>query len=538
MIRVLGFFLFLSSLAFAQSPALVSKLYIDNDGNPSDGVELTLTSGTDSAAGLKIDPGSAAATGLQILLGDLILTNGDISSNNGVAFLQKDQNAQTYIWVMNEDGGANAHAALVLQNDLQSLTALELRSDAAAARNTDLVMNINSLADFVIYGNTTAAEVLRLTDPGVSTWSGDMNLDAELIISSGGSVSNPAIEFDGGTVPAQTGLRYSTTTGDLYFAIGGTDELWIDNTGTVYANVAFEVDDAAGAKLTGNGVEFNTAGSPIGAIQFDTTTATEEFFAMKNGGIDFANEISIDSATQTLTADNQSLTVNGTSYAILSSDSATATDRTFDLPDGLRDGQVMIIQWGSLAGELLDDTAVSGGSGFIRLEDDWVPSADEVLVLIFDGTDWIEVCRSVPVKDVAEYYISSSSGTSLTATTPALVAGTTTAGITSGSVTVSSSNRVTYTGSDDILVKVTATCAMTSSASNIVATFSIAENGTVAAKTEIDRKIGTGSDVGAIAIQGYFTASTNDYFEVWVESDTNTTLTVSKMNVTLEGISD
>lgn len=127
----------------------------------------------------------------------------------------------------------------------------------------------------------------------------------------------------------------------------------------------------------------------------------------------------------------------------------------------------------------------------------------------------------------------------ITATTYLKIAGTTTAGeaSTDFTVTTTSGGRITYDGATTKKFKVTVTFSMTSTQSNEVSRFRLATAGdattAAAQKTEIQRKLGTGSDSGAAAISGIFELATNGYVELWCTLDASTadTITVESMNM-------
>ena len=92
--------------------------------------------------------------------------------------------------------------------------------------------------------------------------------------------------------------------------------------------------------------------------------------------------------TQNLTADDTVITTTTKSFLALSSDSATATDRTFTLNAGA-EGQRLVLLWADIdAGELLD-------TGNAKLSADWTPTDNDTLSLIYDGNNWVEVARSI-----------------------------------------------------------------------------------------------------------------------------------------------
>lgn len=100
------------------------------------------------------------------------------------------------------------------------------------------------------------------------------------------------------------------------------------------------------------------------------------------------------STSVSLTADDQVVTVGFNRWIRLSSNTATAADRTFVLTQGQYAGQELVLEWTDTnAGELADDGAVDGG-GNVRLSATWTPTQYDILRLIWNGTDWIETTRS------------------------------------------------------------------------------------------------------------------------------------------------
>jgi len=106
-------------------------------------------------------------------------------------------------------------------------------------------------------------------------------------------------------------------------------------------------------------------------------------------------EVASRQSVVTLTADDQVVTVGEKSYIPLSSDNATAANRTFVLTPGLTAGQRLTLEWthATNQGELADDGSVSGG-GNVRLSAAWSPGQYDTLSLIWNGTDWLETARS------------------------------------------------------------------------------------------------------------------------------------------------
>jgi hypothetical protein len=114
--------------------------------------------------------------------------------------------------------------------------------------------------------------------------------------------------------------------------------------------------------------------------------------------------------------------------------------------------------------------------------------------------------------------------------TPAKLAG---AGVTASNIvsefTHTTPNRITYTGATTKIFTISASMTITHSASNVIQTLSFAKNGTNIANSSIRRKIGTGGDIGASSLEWTVSLATNDYIEVFCDSDTAGTSTVSEM---------
>lgn len=77
------------------------------------------------------------------------------------------------------------------------------------------------------------------------------------------------------------------------------------------------------------------------------------------------------------------------------------------------------------------------------------------------------------------------------------------------------------------------TTSMIASINNTEVTISMYKNGVYELGVSIKRKIGTGADVGAMAVIGSFTLSHTDYIEVYVESSLGGTLTFSYTDINI-----
>ncbi|KKM82023.1 hypothetical protein LCGC14_1323810, partial [marine sediment metagenome] len=109
--------------------------------------------------------------------------------------------------------------------------------------------------------------------------------------------------------------------------------------------------------------------------------------------------------------------------------------------------------------------------------------------------------------------------------------GTTGAGIFHGNFTVGSGNRITWTGKRLSNFMFTCAVSFTTDGTTQNVTLALAKNGVVAEKTEIERNISTGADVGAMYLQGAFTLDTDDYVELYGKIDASNAITITKMNM-------
>ena len=233
------------------------------------------------------------------------------------------------------------------------------------------------------YQNTGASAVL-----GASV---DVGYDNSVTLkanTSGGAV----------TLDARYGVRIkdasytSTGTTTLTDNIGYKFENQSQTSGnrTVTTIKALSLEQNSGASTTWNIFASGSADNAIaGNVRIGDTTAPGLALDVAKG---FGTR---DETVTQFTADNTTVTVGNRSYLKVSSNNATATNRTFILTQGVA-GQRLVIQnvsTGTNKVELIDDSAQSGG-GNHRLASTWASDQYDTIELIFDGTDWIEISRS------------------------------------------------------------------------------------------------------------------------------------------------
>lgn len=96
------------------------------------------------------------------------------------------------------------------------------------------------------------------------------------------------------------------------------------------------------------------------------------------------------SQTVSLTADNQVVTLTTERLVLISSDNTTATNRTFTITASSIIGHTVNLVFTSAA----STTAELQDTGIQKLSAAWTPVQYGTLMLISDGTNWIEVARS------------------------------------------------------------------------------------------------------------------------------------------------
>lgn len=148
-----------------------------------------------------------------------------------------------------------------------------------------------------------------------------------------------------------------------------------------------------------------------------------------------------------------------------------------------------------------------------------------------DGA-WVDAAAASP--DHGCMYISTPAATTIsTADTPVKVAGTHTLDM-SNNFDEPVDGRLRYTGEATKTFFVNAAISMTGGNNNTYS-FYIAKNGTVNPATQVQRKLSTGADVGALALFGCVSLATNDYIEIFVENNGDTTnMTAEHMYVSVK----
>lgn len=94
-----------------------------------------------------------------------------------------------------------------------------------------------------------------------------------------------------------------------------------------------------------------------------------------------------------------------------------------------------------------------------------------------------------------------------------------------------SSGRLTYTGTNTTTFSVSVGLSMEFSVNNTILNFAIYKNGVELPSLKMYRKLGSGSDIGGSSRCGLVSLATNDYIELFSDSDTNGDMIVTTANV-------
>ena len=96
--------------------------------------------------------------------------------------------------------------------------------------------------------------------------------------------------------------------------------------------------------------------------------------------------------------------------------------------------------------------------------------------------------------------------------------------------------RLRYTGATTAWFRVSASVSCTHTVNNTILSFSFAKNGTNDANTTVNRKVGTGGDVGGVHLETVIQLQTNDYIEVFSDADNAGTTSVTAGVITMTPI--
>ena len=120
-----------------------------------------------------------------------------------------------------------------------------------------------------------------------------------------------------------------------------------------------------------------------------------------------------------------------------------------------------------------------------------------------------------------EIYITTPAATVLSDTSTWVdVAGTYTLSANAMNWDMNTNGQLRYTGAAGRVVHIAASCSFTVAGTNDIIEIEVAKNSVNLPASRVQRKVGTGSDVGSTALHGFTTVTTNDYITVEVRNIT------------------
>ena len=93
---------------------------------------------------------------------------------------------------------------------------------------------------------------------------------------------------------------------------------------------------------------------------------------------------------------------------------------------------------------------------------------------------------------------------------------------------MNTNGQLRYTNAAARVVHIAASVSFTTGGSNEIVELAVGKNGSPITPSIVQRKVGSGSDVGAVALHAFTNVTTNDYLTIMVRNITNTS------NITLE----
>lgn len=94
-------------------------------------------------------------------------------------------------------------------------------------------------------------------------------------------------------------------------------------------------------------------------------------------------------------ADNFGVAIGSRTYVRISSNSGTANQRTLIFGIGAVVGQVVFVEFVGINSVEIGDNSLLTGGGNLRLSANFNMTQHDILALLWNGTDWIQLYRSV-----------------------------------------------------------------------------------------------------------------------------------------------
>ena len=256
---------------------------------------------------------------------------------------------------------------------------VETNTTSIEINAVDTGADINIKADDAItatVGNGSLLTIRDIASGNISTFDNQKILNTVRIENPDGSLAAPSYTFSSSN---KTGICMPTV-GQLVMVTGNQNALLLDATAVTSAYVPSIITDNTGMAVGHN--------SSIRDLTLNTASTPRVTIAGNGNYTEINSALAYDpAAIVNLTADNQAVTVGARSYLRVSSNTATATDRTFTISNGVQLGHVLVITCTSNACELQS-------SANVVLTNTMTFNTNDFLHLIWNGVDWVEIGRS------------------------------------------------------------------------------------------------------------------------------------------------
>lgn len=283
--------------------------------------------------------------------------------------------------------------ALALATNLQAQQVIKVGGDGTIFEPNPDVIKFKTALQFEGATGDDYQTSISATDPTADRTitlpdaSGVVTLSSAVPGAAGAvSMTASSIVFEGATADAfETTLTAVDPTADQTVSIANAGV----NNSLLFSTLTTNTVDAANSIWgISNGLILEGAT----ADAFELTIAPADVTADRTATFPDASgtiALSQSSSAVSLTADDQAVTPGTSTRIQLSSDNGTATNRTFTLSaTGATTGAIYVLIGPETNQCELADTGIQ------KLSATWSPQTSDTLTLLFDGTNFIEICRA------------------------------------------------------------------------------------------------------------------------------------------------
>jgi hypothetical protein len=289
--------------------------------------------------------------------------------------------------------------------DTRGVTMIELQSNSATAANRTFTLASSNLVghELFVYFTSGSSYTAQLANSGTcrlqnGAWEPAQYGSIKLV-----SDGTYWYEQTRGTATWQTSASVTLSEDDQAVATAATGNILITSDNATYTNRTFTL---TASSVVGHMVTliFISASNRCQLLEDSTTKLSDDWLPAQYDTLTLISDgtrwievarsygnSATGVASVALAADDQAVATEGLKLIILTSDNATAANRTFVPTASPRIGHELTLLWNSTNEGQLADTAT------VCLTAAWEPTnLYQSIRLISDGTRWIEVCRADP----------------------------------------------------------------------------------------------------------------------------------------------